>query len=232
MLLALVAMVQGNRVNQAVNAHTEAEAESQGEVIGSVHHTLRAKFAFANENRSGCTFMDIKDVDSEERGGLSIDDCEKLHNDKNIVAYAYGRDFRGKGQILAWSYLGAGRTTGSPEYLWAFYPKPAKTGSENSCSDRLKVTDSGNCQNTPGLGSCMLCPSCERGLSGWSYACNYEQEKFPIGKEVKLGSIVTATLAGNDAEGFRLQEIPGKDMDKRIYVCSHNALGGMEKATP
>lgn len=222
MLLAMVAMVQGNRVNKAVSAHSEAEF--QGEVIGSVH----ANFAFANQNRSGCNFVGTSATPGPEKGDLSEEDFAAIEADPNIVAYTYGPAFNGKGQILAWSYLGAGCTAGSPEYLWAFYPKsPEHSGGSKCARERLTVTPKGKCSNTPGMGSCKLCPSCSNGWGG----CSYESNKFPIGSEINLGGIVTATLV-DTGSGFRLAGADGEPMDKRIFACSFSMTGSVVTAQP
>jgi len=231
MLSALVAMVQGARVNHsaAVHAavHAHSEAESHGEVIGSVtvQASVRAKLAFANENRSGCNFVDIKDVPASEKGGLTDADLAAIEADPNIVAYAYGPYFNGRDQILAWSYLGAGCSTGSPEYLWAFYPKSNQETEGKCANDRLKVTPSGSCGNTPGATSCKLCPSCSLTF-GWGVSCNYEQTKFPLMTEMDLGGITQGTLMTNSAGAFRLAGADGQVMDKRIFVCGFSIMKG------
>mmetsp|Transcript_23178 Transcript_23178/g.48220 ORF Transcript_23178/g.48220 Transcript_23178/m.48220 type:complete len:196 (+) Transcript_23178:108-695(+) len=131
-------------------------------------------------------------------------------SDPTILAYAYGKPFRNKGQIMVWSYEAEVRK------VWMWFGKP----------ECLTRTLSGPCRNIPTsgglLGSCQACPSC---VSTRTLGCSMEGgAAFDVGDVLELGSFAKGRLV-RVGGFFKLEntERPGKYLQP-IYACGSSCV--------
>lgn len=125
---------------------------------------------------------------------------------KNMLFYAYGPMFKGKGQVGAWKY------NPSTQFIEYYYAKSHCQGMCDKCCD-------GGKGNTPGVMSVPLNPSASVGWTGYTLS-----KKFAPGAtiETPFGNFVLNAVSG----AFRLSRAEGsKDgcyLD-HIFACSQDS---------
>eukprot|EP00930_Biecheleria_cincta_P090837 TRINITY_DN80314_c0_g1_i1.p1 TRINITY_DN80314_c0_g1~~TRINITY_DN80314_c0_g1_i1.p1 ORF type:complete len:218 (-),score=40.88 TRINITY_DN80314_c0_g1_i1:68-721(-) len=171
---------------------------------------------------SKCNFMSVKEARAQDPryvGELTDDDFAELDRNPNVLAYSYGKAYKGKNQILAFWY------EEETAMILGYFAKAEKYAP--GCAGRLVLQKDGGCENVPtSTFSCPMCPSCKKSWTGCDVGAGNGGKRFAQGKPVVIDGFVNGEVLAKSASGQ--WNMGGKA--KQIYVCGVSTFGSVDAA--